>query len=303
MQVAASVLSIDAMATVRVALLLCDTPNDDVLKESGNYHAIYTKWLTDSLATYPDSAIARRTRLQVDPYDVVDKKEYPPAERLQHGAPDAYDCVMLTGSKHTAHDTANPFIPPLVQFVRSLASSPAYQHLKLIGICFGHQILSIALGGECVPGHNGWEIGVYGCQLTEEGRYWWTGDVKGQGGGDKVYLEQMHRDHVPSLPPGCTLLLSTPRYPIHSFYKPHPLSTPSRPLAQILTVQGHPEFTPSIVNHVINARAATGVFDEQTVKEARRRAGGKDGTGGEGFGRIGWAVWRVLLQDLPPANS
>lgn len=128
MQVAASVLSIDAMATVRVALLLCDTPvSPPVLlpppsppltaprtttssKSPATVrppppsaahttdHAIYTKWLTDSLATYPDSAIARRTRLQVDPYDVVDKKEYPPAERLQHGAPDAYDCVMLTGS-------------------------------------------------------------------------------------------------------------------------------------------------------------------------------------------------------------
>nr|KIR84665.1 cytoplasmic protein [Cryptococcus tetragattii IND107] len=208
---------------------------------------------------------------------------------------------MLTGSKHTAYDTANPFIPPLIQFVRSLASSPTYQHLKLIGICFGHQIISIALGGACVQGENGWEIGVYGCHLTDQGRYWWTGDVKGQGGAHKVYLEQMHKDHVPSLPPGCTLLLSTPRYPIHSFFKPHPESTPSHPLAQILTIQGHPEFTPSIVNHVVNARDAAGVFDQATTKEARRRAGGKHGTGGEGFGRIGWAVWRVLLQDLPPA--
>ncbi|KIR70836.1 cytoplasmic protein [Cryptococcus deuterogattii CA1014] len=275
--------------TVRVALLLCDTPR------------VWQLWLTDSLATYPDSAIAHGTHLVVDPYDVVNKKEYPPLERLQYGAPDAYDCVMLTGSKHTAYDTANPFIPPLIQFVRSLASSPTYQHLKLIGICFGHQIISIALGGECVQGENGWEIGVYGCHLTDEGRYWWTGDVKGQGGAHKVYLEQMHKDHVPSLPPGCTLLLSTPRYPIHSFFRPHPQSTPSHPLAQILTIQGHPEFTPSIVNHVVNARDASGVFDEATTKEARRRAGGKHGTGGEGFGRIGWAVWRVLLQDLPPA--
>ncbi|KAL0242025.1 hypothetical protein I308_106199 [Cryptococcus tetragattii IND107] len=269
--------------------------NDDVVRESGDYHAIYSKWLTDSLATYPDTAVAQRTHLVVDPYDVVDKKEYPPLERLQYGAPDAYDCVMLTGSKHTAYDTANPFIPPLIQFVRSLASSPTYQHLKLIGICFGHQIISIALGGACVQGENGWEIGVYGCHLTDQGRYWWTGDVKGQGGAHK------HKDHVPSLPPGCTLLLSTPRYPIHSFFKPHPESTPSHPLAQILTIQGHPEFTPSIVNHVVNARDAAGVFDQATTKEARRRAGGKHGTGGEGFGRIGWAVWRVLLQDLPPA--
>ncbi|KIR35382.1 cytoplasmic protein [Cryptococcus deuterogattii MMRL2647] len=275
--------------TVRVALLLCDTPR------------VWQLWLTDSLATYPDSAIAHGTHLIVDPYDVVNKKEYPPLERLQYGAPDAYDCVMLTGSKHTAYDTANPFIPPLIQFVRSLASSPTYQHLKLIGICFGHQIISIALGGECVQGENGWEIGVYGCHLTDQGRYWWTGDVKGQGGAHKVYLEQMHKDHVPSLPPGCTLLLSTPRYPIHSFFRPHPQSTPSHPLAQILTIQGHPEFTPSIVNHVVNARDASGVFDQATTKEARRRAGGKHGTGGEGFGRIGWAVWRVLLQDLPPA--
>ncbi|WVO24571.1 uncharacterized protein IAS62_005939 [Cryptococcus decagattii] len=275
--------------------------NDDVVKESGNYHAIYSKWLTDSLATYPDSTIAQHTQLIVDPYDVVHKKEYPPLERLLYGASDAYDCVMLTGSKHTAYDTANPFIPPLIQFVRSLASSPTYQHLKLIGICFGHQIISIALGGECVQGENGWEIGVYGCHLTDQGRYWWTGDVNGQGGAHKVYLEQMHKDHVPLLPPGCTLLLSTPRYPIHSFFKPHPQSTPFHPLAQIITIQGHPEFTPSIVHHVVNARESSGVFDHATTKEARRRAGGKHGTGGEGFGRIGWAVWRVLLQHLPPA--
>lgn len=64
-------------------------------------HAIYSRWLTDSLATYPDSAIAHGTHLVVDPYDVVNKKEYPPLERLQYGAPDAYDCVMLTGSSRS----------------------------------------------------------------------------------------------------------------------------------------------------------------------------------------------------------
>ena len=81
--------------------------------------------------------------------------------------------------------------------------------------------------------------------------------------------------------------------------KLHPASTPSHPLAQILTVQGHPEFTSEIVSKMVDVRSATGIFNVSTTNEARRRLGGKDGSGGEGFGRVGWAVWRVLLQELP----
>lgn len=81
--------------------------------------------------------------------------------------------------------------------------------------------------------------------------------------------------------------------------KYHSSSTQSNPLAHILTIQGHPEFTPSIVSHVVDARASTGIFDPEVTAEALRRLGGKDGSGGEGLGRVGWAIWRVLLQDLP----
>jgi len=73
------------------------------------------------------------------------------------------------------------------------------------------------------------------------------------------------------------------------------------PKARIFTIQGHPEFTPSIVSHVIDARVKTGVFKGKEAEEAKRRMGGKDGTGGEGLGRLGWAIWRVMLQDLPRA--
>jgi len=42
------------------------------------------------------------------------------------------------------------------------------------------------MGGKCAPGQNGWEIGVYGHEMTEAGRYWWTGDASGQGGNNRV---------------------------------------------------------------------------------------------------------------------
>ena len=75
---------------------------------------------------------------------------------------------------------------PLVNFIHDLATNPATQHIRIIGVCFGHQMVAMALGGECVPGQNGWEIGVYGTDLTPEGKFWWCGDFEGQGGDDII---------------------------------------------------------------------------------------------------------------------
>lgn len=108
----------------------------------------------------------------------------------------------------------------------------------------------------------------------------------------------MHKDNVPRIPPGCELLLTSEKYPVHSFVKHHSASTPEKPLAQIFAIQGHPEFTPEIVSLMVDARSGL-VFNEAETEEARRRLPGKDGAGGEGEGRLGWAIWRVMLQDLP----
>lgn len=77
--------------------------------------------------------------------------------------------------------------------------------------------------------------------------------------------------------------------------KLHPKSTDEAPIAHILTIQGHPEFTPDIVSKVVDFRERTGVFDASTAKEGRRRMVGHDGTGGEGLNVIGWAIIRMML--------
>ena len=38
------------------------------------------------------------------------------------------------------------------------------------GICFGHQIIARALGGECVPNDGRWELGPTPLQLTDLGK-------------------------------------------------------------------------------------------------------------------------------------
>lgn len=47
---------------------------------------------------------------------------------------------------------------------------------KIIGICFGHQIVALAFGGTCVKNERGWEIGVREIELSEAGRTIWGVD-------------------------------------------------------------------------------------------------------------------------------
>lgn len=138
---------------------------------------IFRRWLEDALEAYPDPNIANNTQLVLDPYNVVDNLSFPPLERLRAGAPDAYDVVMLTGSKHTAYDKNSSFGPQLIEWMRNISTAPEYQHVKIIGVCYGHQIMSLALGGECEQGTNGWEVGVYGCEMTEQGHYYWSDSI------------------------------------------------------------------------------------------------------------------------------
>lgn len=93
--------------------------------------------------------------------------------------------------------------------------------------------------------------------------------------------------------------MSTPRYPIHGMVKYHPASTEEQPAAQVMTLQGHPEFVPELVDMMVRYRGEAGIIDSDTMKEGLRRVPGKAGQGGEGFENVGWAIWGMLLGVSP----
>lgn len=51
------------------------------------------------------------------------------------------ELYLITGSNSSAYDD-DPWILELIQWIRDVASL----HIKLIGICFGHQVIAQALG-------------------------------------------------------------------------------------------------------------------------------------------------------------
>ncbi|KIM43592.1 hypothetical protein M413DRAFT_443508 [Hebeloma cylindrosporum] len=198
----------------------------------------------------------------------------------------AFTCSFVTSCNHTAASAASAhenieWINNLVAYIARVAQTKP--HIKIIGICFGHQIIARALGGECVPNGGRWELGPTPLQLTDLGKRIF--------GSDELTIQQMHRDHVPSVPPSFHLLGSTnisPNQGMVRFVPPFPspsidpssnptdthqqtLSSTPLPPIQILTTQGHPEFNSSIVSSIIEQRVASGAIGIPAAEDAKRR--------------------------------
>lgn len=73
--------------------------------------------------------------------------------------------VVIGGSPHCL-DEDLPWMRSLKKFIQKTAETKT----KLLGICFGHQIISEALGGKVSQCQNGGELGIVGIELTEAGK-------------------------------------------------------------------------------------------------------------------------------------
>ena len=76
-------MAVTPSSTIRLALLLCDTPIPPVLAKHGDYREIFDNWLKRT--PLADSEFA------LDSFDVVNEMKYPPEDVK-------YDGIILTGA-------------------------------------------------------------------------------------------------------------------------------------------------------------------------------------------------------------
>jgi len=142
---------------------------------------------------------------------------------------DEQDAFMITGSPLSVLDQ-HVFTDDLMDFIRrcDVAKKP------LMGACFGHQAIALALGGKVEKAAYGYNVGIEDTVFHTK-RPWMTPER------DVLPLYVFHEDQVSELPEGCELLGSSAKCKIASFSKGN----------HIFTTQAHPEFTHEFMTCVL----------------------------------------------------
>ncbi|KAI9836667.1 MAG: hypothetical protein M1819_001302 [Sarea resinae] len=227
---------------LRIAILECDTPLDRTRAKYGGYGGVFKALLeagADALGQ-PD-LISSKKGLDLTTWDVEKAETYPNLDDI--------DAILMTGSRNNAFDN-KPWIIKLVDFVAKVLEQ---RRVRIIGVCFGHQIVGRAMGVKVDRSDEGWEAAVTPMELSSKGK-----EIFRQ---SNLSLHQMHRDIVYEYPEGVEDLGSSPRCRVQGMYS----------AGRLITVQGHPEFTADIVTEILGARHDQGIFDDPTFEDAMSR--------------------------------
>lgn len=162
--------------------------------------------------------------------DVEEGREPVPSQ----DALDAFDAVVISGSKHDAHSDAR-----WVRDVGDCAAERVRRKRRVLGVCFGAQLLAHYCGGQSGPDHAyGWELGPRAVRIDRDAARPYVGDAA------EVVILECHRDQILALPPGAASVGSSDRCPHEIFgIGDH-----------CLAVQGHPEMVVATLDAIINAR-------------------------------------------------
>lgn len=138
---------------------------------------------------------------------------YPPED-------ETFDAYLVTGSKADSFGD-DPWIARLKEFLLD-----RYQRGdKLLGVCFGHQLLALLLGGKAERATQGWGVGIHRYVMAARAP-WMSPQV------EELTLLISHQDQVTSLPENATVIASSDFCPFAAYHIGD----------QVLCFQGHPEF-------------------------------------------------------------
>jgi GMP synthase-like glutamine amidotransferase len=190
-----------------LAILEAGAPPPDLLAAFGHYPAMFERLLGVGVTTYE-----------------VRAGELPP----HVGNHSAY---LITGSSAGVYEDL-PWIHPLMTFLRS-----AKGRAKLVGICFGHQVMAQAFGGRVEKSAKGWGVGLHNYPVVHHET--WMDDVP------LVAAPASHQDQVVQPPPGAALIASSVFTPYAGFAWRD---------GQAISFQFHPEMDPAFAAALYESR-------------------------------------------------
>lgn len=195
---------------LRVGLLLCDHLDPGPASVAGDYPVLF------------HSAFAHHG-LDVRIYEATCGEL--PSEL------DECDVWMTSGSRRSAYDDER-WITDVGEVVVELHRA----RRPHAGICFGHQLTALVLGGDVRRATVGWGVGGRTFDVVAPAE--WMGDV------ERFTILMSHRDQVTALPEGSTVVASSDYCPVGAY----------RMGDHVFCVQGHPEFVPGLSARLMEDR-------------------------------------------------
>lgn len=156
-------------------------------------------------------------------------------------SPDDADGWLITGSRHGVYED-HAFIPPLEAFIREALD----RKRPVVGICFGHQIMAQALGGDVGKFPGGWAVGAQDYDFD----------------GQQITLNAWHQDQV-LVPPAGARTFGRNAFCAHAALTYGDMG---------LSIQAHPEFDDAFIQGLIDHRG-TGVVPDHVLQRAVARKG------------------------------
>ncbi len=150
-----------------------------------------------------------------------------------------FDGYLVTGSSAGVYEPL-PWIDPLKAFLVS-----ARGRAKLVGVCFGHQIMAEAFGGKVIKSPKGWGVGLHTYEVRQSEAW--------MDAGPTIAVPASHQDQVVVPPTGAMVLASSDFTPFGMLtYGDHAVS-----------MQLHPEFEPDYAKALIEDRRGSRYSDAQ----------------------------------------
>jgi GMP synthase-like glutamine amidotransferase len=192
---------------MKLAILETGRPPGDLVQRFGDYPAMFADLLGD--------------RFEIESFDVQ-------AGRLPD--PAAHGAYLITGSPAGVYEPL-PWIADLLEFISGANDS------KMVGVCFGHQAMAQALGGEVVKSDKGFGAGLHRYAITHLEP--WMDPA------NTIAAPASHQDQVVVQPPNTEVIAQSAFTPFAA------LSWSDRPA---ISFQFHPEFSPAFAKALIAER-------------------------------------------------
>lgn len=201
------------------------------------HHGRFPSWFQDSINAIDPNIRWREIR-------VIDGEALPDPRDL--------DAIAITGSAFGVHDRT-PWMDRLSTFVADAYNAKK----KMVGICFGHQLMAHVLGGSVGRSPGGWGIGLHRYELA-------GGEHLFSGGTGSIAVPVSHQDQVTAAPADSQVLLRSAFTPYAGLLYGDGAG---------LSVQCHPEFDRSVAKFFVELRRGNPLSDD-TVNRAMEELDG-----------------------------